>query len=81
MFQTTEQGEDGKPLIASQFFTLSMHEKASLRKFLEAWRGKAYTEEQAREGVDVELMVDVPALIQVTHNHKNGRPTTTSRRS
>jgi hypothetical protein len=67
-----EQEETGKPYIVSQRFTLSMHEKANLRKFLESWRGKSYTETEAAVGIDVELMIGQNAVIQVAHNVRNG---------
>src|SRR5271168_3727728 len=35
---------DGRPFSASKTYTLSMHEKATLRKDLEAWRGKAFVD-------------------------------------
>ena len=74
VFQTDERDPDTrKRLQTSQRFTLSMHEKANLRKFLESWRGRAYTEDEAKAGVDVELMVGVHALLQVTHTTKNGK--------
>jgi hypothetical protein len=53
-------------------FTLSMHEKATLRKFLESWRGKAYTNDEADQGIDVELMIGVNAVIQIAHNVRDG---------
>jgi hypothetical protein len=38
----------------------------------EAWRGKPYSEEQAQEGVDIEAMIGIGALIQVAHRQANG---------
>jgi hypothetical protein len=74
VFQTDERDPDTrKRLETSQRFTLSMHEKANLRKFLESWRARAYTEDEAKAGVDVELMVCQHALLQVTHTTKNGK--------
>ena len=69
-FQLGQTDDNGNRYLIGQRFTLSMHEKANLRKFLEAWRGKVYTEDQAREGVDVEKMIGVPALIQTTTNDR-----------
>jgi hypothetical protein len=37
---------DGKPFVLSKSWFLSMHEKASLRKDLESWRGKTFTHEE-----------------------------------
>lgn len=56
------------PLTISCFFTASLHEKANLRAFLESWRGKSFTSEEA-QAFDLEKMLGAAAFIQVTHNH------------
>lgn len=40
--------ETGRPFEMAREFTISMHEKAGLRKFLESWRNKRYTDDEAR---------------------------------
>lgn len=60
------------PLTVASFFTASLHEKAKLREFLESWRGKSFTSEEAQK-FDLEKMLGAPAFIQVTHNHANGK--------
>lgn len=67
VFQTGERNSQGHLHEVSQEFTLSMGEKANLRKFLGAWRGKTYTEEQARAGVPLHKLVGQPALVSVEH--------------
>ena len=67
-FQIGEYDTEGKRYLISRRFTLSLHEKAALRAFLESWRGKPYTEEESKAGIDVELMVGVSALIQSAVN-------------
>lgn len=47
--------------------TVSMGEKATLRKLLEDWRGKSYTPEQAQAGVPLDKLVGHGALISVEH--------------
>ena len=37
--------KDGRPFSVSQRYTVSLHEKANLRKTLEAWRGKKFSQE------------------------------------
>lgn len=37
----------GQPFLVHRRFTMSMHEKAGLRIFVNAWRGKPMTDEQA----------------------------------
>lgn len=65
-----ENGE--QPYVISKEFTLSMNEKASLRKFLESWRGKAFTEEQAKK-FDITVLLGKECMINVIHKtSKNG---------
>lgn len=45
--------------------TVSMGEKANLRKLLEDWRGKSYTPEQAELGVPLDKLVGHPALVTI----------------
>lgn len=59
--------ETGEPFFLHPEFTVSMHEKASLRGFLESWRGKSYTEEQAQKGVPVDKLVGQLAWLTVEH--------------
>lgn len=66
-------GEDGKPMSIHQQYTWSMHEKAALRKALESWRGKAFTDEDFGEsGFDVRKLIGVPCLLGITHVISNG---------
>jgi len=59
-----ELGE--QPCAISKEFTLSMHEKANLRKFLEGWRGKGFTEDEAKS-FDITKLLGVPCMISVIH--------------
>lgn len=67
VFQSGKVNSQGKLHEVSQEFTVSMGPKANLRKFLEGWRGKSYTEEQARAGVPLHKLVGQAALIAVEH--------------
>ena len=58
---------DGKPWLVVRQFTLSLHDKAALRKFLTSWRGKAFTPEEL-QGFDVEKVMGAPCLLQIIHN-------------
>lgn len=53
-----------KMYYVGQMFTLSLSDKANLRKFLESWRGKKFTAEEL-EGFDVEKLIGAGAFIQV----------------
>jgi len=58
---------DGKQWLVTRQFTLSLHEKAALRKFLVSWRGKQFTPEEL-QGFDLEKVIGAPCLLQVLHN-------------
>lgn len=62
---------DGPASIGS-FYTLSLHEKSTLRGHLEAWRGRAFTAEELA-GFDVAKLLGVPCMVTVTHKEANGR--------
>lgn len=57
-----EKGEE--PFTVSKTYTLSMHEKANLRKDLESWRGKGFTEEECRK-FDITKLLGVPCLLSI----------------
>lgn len=59
--------ETGERHTVSAEFTVSMSAKAGLRILLEAWRGKSYTDDQARAGVPIHKLVGQPALLSVEH--------------
>jgi len=62
-----ENGE--QPYVVSKEFTLSLHEKASLRKFLESWRGKGFTEQEASH-FDVSKLLGKPCMLNIIHKTK-----------
>jgi hypothetical protein len=59
-----ENGE--QPFVLSKDYTLSLYEKANLRKDLESWRGKQFTEEELA-GFDISKLIGVPCLLSVVH--------------
>lgn len=63
---------DGRPYMISQRYTLSLSEKANLRKVLECWRGKAFTDQEL-EGFDVEKVKGKQCMLQIMHNTKGGK--------
>lgn len=66
-------GEDGIPnYMITSLYTNSLHERATLRKHLTAWRGKPFTEEELK-GFDLETVIGANAMILVTHNKKDDR--------
>jgi len=70
-WQIDEPRDDGKPYLVSKRYTLSLHEKAGLRKDLEAWRGRAFTEPELQQ-FDVESIIGKPCLLQVMHRQSGG---------
>lgn len=59
--------QDGRPFAATQFYTASLHEKAQLRKDLEAWRGKKFTETEL-EGFDLKNILGTYCMLQIVHS-------------
>jgi len=60
-----DKGE--QPFSISKEYTLSMHEKAILRKDLSSWRGKPFTEDEAK-AFDVTRLLGIPCMLNVVHN-------------
>lgn len=62
---------DGKkvnlPRAISKRYTLSLHAKAELRKDLESWRGKKFSDEELK-GFDIKRLLGVPCQLQVLHS-------------
>jgi len=63
----TVDEETGKRFQVGQWYTLSLSEKATLRKHLEAWRSRKFTQEEL-EGFDLEKLIGVNCQLQVIHN-------------
>jgi hypothetical protein len=64
-----DKGE--QPYVVSKEYTLSMHEKSNLRKDLESWRGKPFTEAEA-EAFDITKLLTAPCMLNIVHNVKDG---------
>lgn len=63
-WQIDEVMEDNKPFLAQKRYTLSLHQKAQLRKDLESWRGKQFSPEEL-EGFDVENLIGINCLLNI----------------
>lgn len=77
------EDEDGKPLTVeyegkempmtiSKSYTLSLSEKASLRKDLQSWRGREFTDEEAK-GFDISKLIGAYCMVNVTTSETNGK--------
>lgn len=63
----TKDGEQKDlPRVVSKKFTASLGDKATLRKFLEAWRGKEFTKAEL-DGFDLKNILGKPCQLLVTH--------------
>lgn len=67
-----ERMTDGRPFSLSKTYTWSMHEKSTLRKDLESWRGRSFTDADfdAHDGFRIEKLLGVPCLLTVIHETK-----------
>lgn len=65
-----ESDYNGLPYMLSKSYTLSLNEKANLRKDLESWRGTPFTEETIADGFDLEKLIGANCLMGVTHTQK-----------
>jgi hypothetical protein len=72
VWQIDEDRDDGKPFAVRKRYTLSLHEKAALRKDLESWRGRAFTEEEL-QGFDLENLLRIGCLLNIIHASKDGQ--------
>jgi hypothetical protein len=59
-----------QPYSLSKEFSLYMNDKANLRKFLESWRGKAFTEEQSAK-FDITVLIGIPCMVNVIHKENS----------
>lgn len=65
---------DGRRFMIQQRYTASMHEKATLRKHLEAWRGLKFSDDDFKPGkFKLENLLGKGCQIQIVHNEKDGK--------
>lgn len=65
---------DGRdmPLTISKSYTVSLHEKAALRRDLAAWRGRDFSDDEAK-GFDVAKLLGAYCMVNVTQSESNGK--------
>lgn len=68
-----DESKGEQPLVISQEYTLSLNEKSNLRKMLASWRGKDFTEEEARS-FDITVLVGIPCMLNIIHKPKKTDP-------
>src|SRR3990167_5131511 len=59
----------GKPFVVSKFYTASLNEKANLRKDLENWRGRAFSEQELL-GFESKNILGKSCMLSLTLNDK-----------
>ena len=80
LFGEDEQGNpltvdvDGKtmPMTISKSYTVSLHEKSGLRKDLAAWRGRDFSDEEAK-AFDVSKLLGAYCMVNATQSETNGK--------
>lgn len=80
LFGEDEQGNpltidvDGKemPMTIKKSYTVSLHEKAGLRKDLAAWRGRDFTDDESK-AFDVSKLMGAYCMVNVTTSESNGK--------
>jgi len=74
--ERVEFEKDGKkqegPCVIGQAFTASMHEKARVRKILESWRGRAFTDDEAAV-FDVATVLGKPCMLGIVEKDSKGK--------
>lgn len=63
----TEGDNAGRPLMVGNKYTVSLHEKAVLRKDLESWRGRKFTEAEL-EGFDITKLLGAACMLNIVHS-------------
>lgn len=57
----------GKPYMLKKTYTLSLGEKANLRKDLESWRGIPFNDAELKNGFDIEKLYGVNCFLGIKH--------------
>jgi hypothetical protein len=71
-WELAELRSDDTPFVISRRFGLSLHEKAALRGFLQAWRGRPFSAEELA-GFDLRRLLSAPCMLNIMHASRNGK--------
>ena len=58
-----------QPAVTSHFYNMFFNDKARLRKDLESWRGRQFSQEEL-QGFDISKLLGVPCMLNIVHNDK-----------
>ncbi len=64
LWELAEKMTDNRPFMISKNYTISLNEKANLRKDLESWRGRPFTAEEL-DGFDLEKLKGINCLLNI----------------
>ena len=70
--ETVKINNEEKPRVISKEYTMSLGEKSTLRKDLQAWRGKPFSTEEL-QGFDLKNILNIPCQLQINQEDKNGK--------
>lgn len=68
---SADKGE--QPCAISKEMTFSLNEKSNLRAMLNAWRGKALTEDEAK-AFDLAKLIGAPCMLNIIHQPSKSNP-------
>lgn len=71
-WELNEMMADGRPFVISKEYTASIGAKATLRKDLDAWRGRDFTEQEL-SNFSLENVLGAPCQISVSHTSKGDK--------
>ena len=70
--ETITVKDEELPRVISKEYTMSLGEKSTLRKDLEAWRGKVFSADEL-EGFDLRNIINTACQLQINAQEKNGK--------
>jgi hypothetical protein len=75
VWQIDEENPDTKQRFeVAREFQVTMFADAKLRKLLEQWRGKTYTDAEAEQGVPLDKLYGANGLMQIEHKPSKSHP-------
>jgi hypothetical protein len=64
---------DGRPFIVSRRFTASLDQRGALRPWLEGWRGRKFSHDDLKNGLELRAMLGQYGLLNLIENEKDGQ--------
>jgi hypothetical protein len=68
-WQLAKRTPDGRPYLVSKLYTLTLHERSTLREHIEGWIGRRLTPSELT-GFDVESLIARPCMLSIAHDQK-----------